>query len=432
MKRVRIKEGEIGLIFREDNFRKLITKGAYWISSSDIVDIYERTGQFNPDADLRKLSKQPVLHEWLTFVEVAADEMTLLFEYGSFSRLLKPGLYAFWSEDKRYEFRTYNRFAEFVPPKALDLLLENEELANELIVIEVLDEQIAIQYTEGIFAQVLTPGRYAFWKNSRNYSFEMIDTNIVEPISGLSKDLLMRPEFSRLIRAYSVEKSEKGILFIDGKSAVILESGVYTFWMNGTPITVSTADMRLRSMEISGQEILTKDKAGLRINFSVLYRVTDVEKALIDNADYEKQLYGLAQLALRDFIATYTLDELLEKKEAVGKYVIEVLTGKIDGLGIMISEAGVRDIILPGDMKDIMNQVLVAQKKAQANVIMRREETASTRSLLNTAKLMEENDMLFKLKEMEYVEKIAEKIGEITIAGNGQVVEQLKGIFAVK
>ena len=76
-----------------------------------------------------------------------------------------------------------------------------------------------------------------------------------------------------------------------------------------------------------------------------------------------------------------------------------------------------------------MNQVLMAQKQAQANVITRREETASTRSLLNTAKLMEDNEMLFALKEMEYVEKIADKIGQITVAGNGGVVKQLKEIF---
>lgn len=77
-----------------------------------------------------------------------------------------------------------------------------------------------------------------------------------------------------------------------------------------------------------------------------------------------------------------------------------------------------------------MNQVLMAQKKAQANSITRREETAATRSLLNTAKLMEDNEMLFKLKEMEYVEKIADKVGEITVAGNGNVIAQLKEIFS--
>ena len=84
---------------------------------------------------------------------------------------------------------------------------------------------------------------------------------------------------------------------------------------------------------------------------------------------------------------------------------------------VEVNDFGIRDIILPGDVKEIMNQVLIAEKKAQANIIMRREETASTRSLLNTAKLMEENAMLWKLKEMEYVEKIADKISNISVSG---------------
>ena len=182
-------------------------------------------------------------------------------------------------------------------------------------------------------------------------------------------------------------------------------------------------------MEISGQEILTKDKAALRINFFVQYKVVDVTKALVNNKEFEKQLYVLNQLALREFIGGYTLDELLEKKENISQYVVGSLNEKAKGLGVSIIGSGIRDIILPGDVKDIMNQVLVAEKKAQANIIMRREETASTRSLLNTAKLMEENSMLFKLKEMEYVEKIAEKINNISLSGNSLLVDQLKQIF---
>lgn len=72
------------------------------------------------------------------------------------------------------------------------------------------------------------------------------------------------------------------------------------------------------------------------------------------------------------------------------------------------------------------------KKRAQANIITRREETASTRSLLNTAKLMEENAMLFKLKEMEYVEKIAERINSISLSGSNQIVEQFKTLFSPK
>jgi regulator of protease activity HflC (stomatin/prohibitin superfamily) len=209
----------------------------------------------------------------------------------------------------------------------------------------------------------------------------------------------------------------------------VLSTGAYYFWKNEISVKVETVDMRQRQLEISGQEILTRDKTGLRVNFIAQFKVVDIEKAVIDNKDYEKQLYILAQLALREFIGTYTLDELLEKKEAISIYVMKALKDKSGALGVQISDCGVRDIILPGEVKDIMNKVLIAQKQAQANVIMRREETASTRSLLNTARLMEDNEMLFKLKEMEFVEKIADKIGEITVAGNGQVIDQLKSLF---
>ena len=167
----------------------------------------------------------------------------------------------------------------------------------------------------------------------------------------------------------------------------------------------------------------------MRINGQAQYKVVDIEKALLQNKEYEKQLYVAFQLALREYIGAYSFDELLEKKESIAPYILKAIADKALALGVEVIGFGIRDIILPGDVKEIMNQVLVAEKKAQANIIMRREETASTRSLLNTAKLMEENSMLFKLKEMEYVEKIADKISSISVSGNGVLIEQLKQIF---
>jgi len=116
------------------------------------------------------------------------------------------------------------------------------------------------------------------------------------------------------------------------------------------------------------------------------------------------------QLALREYIGAYTLDEILERKESISTQVVAAIKDKTSEMGIDLLSAGVKDIILPGDVKDIINQVLIAEKKAQANVIMRREETASTRSLLNTAKIMDENKTLYRLKELEYIERISEKI----------------------
>jgi regulator of protease activity HflC (stomatin/prohibitin superfamily) len=194
-------------------------------------------------------------------------------------------------------------------------------------------------------------------------------------------------------------------------------------------IQVFKADMRQMTQEVNGQEILTKDKAAIRINFSTQYHITDVQKALLENKDHEKQLYMLTQLALRSYVGGLTLDELLENKESVSDYIVSRLKTEISDLGIAVDHCGIKDVILPGEMKEIMNQVMIAQKQAQANTITRREETASTRSLLNTAKLMEDNQMLYKLKEMEYLERIADRIGDITVSGNGQVVDQLRQIF---
>ena len=90
---------------------------------------------------------------------------------------------------------------------------------------------------------------------------------------------------------------------------------------------------------------------------------------------------------------------------------------QVEGLGLSLEAVGVKDIILPGDMKAILNQVEEAQKVSEANVIRRREETAATRSLLNTAKLMDDNPTLLRLKELEMLEKVTEKIDQITVYG---------------
>jgi hypothetical protein len=73
--------------------------------------------------------------------------------------------------------------------------------------------------------------------------------------------------------------------------------------------------------------------------------------------------------------------------------------------------------------------VLVAEKTAQANVITRREETASTKSLLGTAKLMDENTTLFKLKELEYLERICDKVGNISVDGGGGILKSLRELI---
>ncbi|GAO44529.1 slipin family protein [Flavihumibacter petaseus] len=359
-------------------------------------------------------------------VTLNAWQVGLVFKNGAYQRTITAGSYWFWRGE---QVEIYDITKPFTPTVELNVLLQDPLLSAMLQVVEVKDNAIALQYENGLLRKVLTTGRYAFWKSVIRYDFLQADISQPEIDPVFDRAVLNSGYLGQYVRTVTVENYEKALLFMDGKFIRVLEGGVYYFWKNAIPVSIARVDMRQQQLEINGQEILTKDKAALRINAWAQYTVTDIEKAVLNNKGYDTQLYVSVQLALREYVAGFAFDELLEKKDSIGAFVREAVRDKATVLGVTLHDFGIRDIVLPGDVKEIMNQVLVAEKKAQANTIMRREETASTRSLLNTARLMEENAMLWKLKEMEYVEKIAEKISNISVNGSGQLVEQLKQLF---
>ncbi|MEL6537828.1 MAG: slipin family protein [Bacteroidota bacterium] len=359
---------------------------------------------------------------------IAMGKIGLVFRRGQLDRVLTAGQYTLWGQ---CTVQVYDMSVAFRSAQNLNLLLKNADLASKLEVVRIGDDEIVIRYEDDVFAGVLTSGTYAYWKGLVTYRFDRYDRTQVWVDEALSREVLARAELAQYVVTYTVAAGQRGVLFLNGKFTQELAEGVYFFWKNANRIEVRLADLRQQSMEISGQEMLTKDKAALRLNFTVQYRIADVVEALVNNLNVVQQMYNLGQLALREVVGSMTLDELLEQKEAVSGYVTDSLNRQANGLGIEMGTAGVKDIILTGEMRNIMNQVLVAQKQAQAQVILRREETASTRSLLNTAKLMEDNQMLYKLKEMEYVERIADKINTISVGGGDKVLDQLKTIFGV-
>ncbi len=362
-------------------------------------------------------------------VKVNAYQVGLAFKKLNYQRMLTEGNYWLWGQAS---VRLYDMTKKFDAPVDLNILLQDAELANALHVVNVMDNEIVLQYENGLLKQVLNPGRYTFWKGIMQYEFVYADISKIEITENIGQRTLQSKLLAPYVRSFTVESYEKAVLFVDGKFVRSLQSGVYFWWKNSLVINVGKIDARQQQLEINGQEILTKDKAALRINAYAQYQVVDIEKALLQNKEYERQLYVSFQFALREYVAGFGFDELLEKKEVIAPYILQAVSNAALALGVNVIGFGIRDIVLPGEVKDIMNQVLVAEKKAQANSIMRREETASTRSLLNTAKLMEDNSMLFKLKEMEYVEKIADKISSISVSGNTMLMDQLKQIFISK
>lgn len=314
----------------------------------------------------------------------------------------------------------------------LDVLLEDENFASMVTVVEVADEELVVHFVNGRFASAISVhGKYAFWNGKDTHTFLRVDLSDPEVAADFPRYLFEKlPE--NLYTRVEVAEYEKGRLYLNNRFVRLLEPGTYYFWNNSVKVEVGLVDTRLTKMEITGQEIMTQDKVALRINFVCNYRVTDFVRIQSEIDDYREQMHVAAQLALRDYVGRYKLDEILENKDEMSGYVFAKLKEKEGEFFVEIRDAGVKDIILPGEIRDIMNTVLIAEKKAQANVIARREEVASTRSLLNTAKLMEENQTLYKLKELEYIERISENVGSITLSGNGDMLSQLLALTGGK
>ncbi|ACU58068.1 slipin family protein [Chitinophaga pinensis] len=427
---ITVNQQEVALVYENGQLYTVLTNGkyAFWKGLVERkYDIYDMYKAFTPATDLNVLLQNKVLASMLDILIIKQQEVGLVYENNLLQTVLNTGKYAYWKGAVERTYSICDMAKPFQPFIDLNLLLAHNDLAERLQIINVEQEELALVYENGLIKTALPAGQYAYWKGLVKRKVVMADLSKYEITETIDRAVLAKSELQAYRRVFNVENYEKAVLYVDGKFTKELAAGTHYFWKNEAVITLYKTDTRQAQLEINGQEILTKDKANIRLNFTVRYSNADIYK-LLENKDYEKQLYVLLQLALREQISSYTLDELLDKRDDISPMVMNAVKDKAFQLGVTLLDCGIRDIILPGDVKEIMNQVLIAEKKAQANSIMRREETASTRSLLNTARLMEENEMLFKLKEMEYVEKIADKISSISVSG-GDIVGQLKQIF---
>ncbi|MEK8130336.1 slipin family protein [Paenibacillus filicis] len=362
-------------------------------------------------------------------ITIQADERGLLFRRGSYLKVLQPGVYrlAPWSEDKVEIVSIMKPFV--LPEKELSLFTHDSELLRELEVVQVEDHEYVLRFEDGKFAGLLTPGSYAFWQVLKKHTFVRADIRQPELPSGVNA--AVRTKLAPYCQIFEVGHHETGALYYNHELQQELKPGKYYFWKGPVAVSVKTVDLRQLQLDMTGQEMMTEDKVTLRLNFVCQYRIVQPLRVLAIKS-FEEQLYIQLQLILREYVGTLKLDELLRMKQELAAFALTRLNEKSEEIGAVFLTAGVKDIILPGEVKDILNTVLLAEKKAQATVITRREETASTRSLLNTAKLMDENQTLYRLKELEFLEKICEKIGTISLTGGNNLLEQLNTLLGEK
>ena len=357
---------------------------------------------------------------------VSEKERGFLFRNGKYIKMLAAGKYYLFGDS---EIEKVELSRPVVCSKCeLETLLADSAVADCVSVIEIGDEQIALHYINGKFDNILRRGKHAFWSVNDVHEYRLVDISSPEVDPSVPEYI-----FDSISPLYYIKVEvadyQKARLCFNRKFVRLLDAGTYYFWRNSVKIDVDFVDTRLTQMNITGQEMLTTDKVSLRINFVCNYRITDPVRINSEIDDFSEQIHVAAQLALREYVGRYKLDEILENKDQMSEFVCKKLKEKEESLFVEICDAGVKDIILPGEIREIMNTVLVAEKRAQANVITRREEVASTRSLLNTAKLMDENKTLYKLKELEFVERICENVGSINLGTDSDILSQLTGIL---
>lgn len=362
-------------------------------------------------------------------VTIQADERGLLFHKGSYVKKLMPGTYRFllWSKSTVKVLNIAKPFT--VDGKDLKLFLHDEDLVSELDIVRVQDHEYVLHYEDGQFVQLLKSGVYAFWSILKKHTFLHADIRQPELPAEVNRSII--PKLAAHVQSFEIASCESGFLFYDHVLQRELSPGKYYFWKGPISTMMKAIDLRQQQMDLIGQEIMTEDKVTLRLNFVCQYKIVKPLRAL-EMKSFDEQVHIQLQLTLREYVGALKLDDLLKRKEDVATFVLSRLREKEEEFGVHFLSAGVKDVVLPGEMRDILNTVLLAEKRAQANLITRREETASTRSLLNTAKLMDENQTLFRLKELEFLEKICEKIGSVSLTGGGDLLERLSSLLGEK
>ena len=295
----------------------------------------------------------------------------------------------------------------------------------EVKVLDLKDNERALVWVDNRFRMALRPGLYLLWKGLSNVRAEVVDASGVVLEHRNQAAILANGSTQYVLNPFTVEAGQVGLWFLDGQLKGVLKPGTHAFWTGLGKLKLLLVELRERTLDISGQEIMTNDKVTLRLNAVLTYRVADALKSVTVTEDASQALYREAQLALRAVVGARELDALLTDKDAVALELENIVKTKAPEFGLEVRSLGIRDVILPGDMKELMNKVMEAKKASEASLINRREETAAARMQANTAKILESNPVLMKLRELEVLEKVAATSNLTVVLGEGGLKDRV-------
>ena len=350
-------------------------------------------------------------------MKIKPRERGLLFREGAFVDALRPGVHWYLDPLMKLRLEVVSTREVSLDHPDLHTIVRSGKLGAEAMVVDLKDYERGLVWVDGRFWWVLKPDVYLFWLTEREVRVEIIDARQMQFVHPELAVIVRSKSGAEKLDVHNIEPGHAGVWFRNGAYQATLPPGTYAFWKDVGKLRLEDVDLKELVLDISGQEIMTADKVTLRLNALVSYRVTDPLKAVTEVEGAAQALYRAAQLALREAVGAKDLDTLLVSKDALASELAQMIRPRAGELGITVVAAGIRDVILPGDMKDLMNKVTEAKKAAEASLITRREETAAMRMQANTAKILESSPTLMKLKELEVLEKVAGKANLTVVLG---------------
>lgn len=173
-----------------------------------------------------------------------------------------------------------------------------------------------------------------------------------------------------------IKNTHRGLRYEDGVLTAVLEAGRYVIprpidlgFYRRPIVEIVLVDIRERDLTIRGQEILTADKVALRVSIVVRFRVTDPRTAVEAVADYEDRIYADVQLAARRSLAATALEDILTDRNRLSEDILADVKETAAGYGVDILRADVKDLVFPGNLQEIMNRVLAAERTSQAQLV---------------------------------------------------------------
>ena len=351
-------------------------------------------------------------------VIVKENQRAIALYKGKFHGVLTPGEHMLRADRGRLEIEWHDLARpEFVSSFDKALFRDHTEVAGRYLT-EIragVDEVVVVSRDKRLHAVLKPEERAVYWTEAGPWTAERVEIadDLAVP-EALQKRLAGVARLG-LVTAVDVAEGHVGLLFVDGKFVRELEAGAAMFWAVTRKATVKVIDLRRQSLDVTGQEVLTRDRVTLRVNLAAEYQVVDAVKAATAVKDFADALYRALQFAFRKSLGAKSLDEILADKVTAEVEAVERVRTDMAAVGLSVGDIAVKDVVLPGEMRDILNKVVAAEKEAEANVIRRREETNATRSLLNTARVMAENPVMLRLKELEALSEIAGKVERLTI-----------------